>query len=344
MAAYEPFSQGPLARARRTVLEFDAARGLRFPCEVWEPTDAGIYPLIIFSHHSGGSRGTASYLCDHLSSHGYVVVAMDHSETVDPALARPPQESEQERSARWDALISARVPDVEFLLDRVLRTNGWGGAAQPDPQRIGIAGHSFGGWTALAGAQADPHFAAVAALAPGGSSQRNPGILPLTLSFEGARAVPSLYLAARDDTSLPLAGIREIFDRAPHPKRLVVLSRADHLHFADDVERNHEAVRTMALPPALAGIQQAMRPIADLCSGEQAHRFVCGLTVSHFDAYLKADPAARDFLDGTSMPSLPAAASTGIRSPDRYTIRAAARAAWRQLPPARFGNREAHSS
>ncbi|MGZ3520871.1 MAG: alpha/beta hydrolase [Vulcanimicrobiaceae bacterium] len=32
----------------------------------------GTYPLIVFSHHSGGHRRTATFLCTHLSSHGYV--------------------------------------------------------------------------------------------------------------------------------------------------------------------------------------------------------------------------------------------------------------------------------
>ncbi|MDQ2817026.1 MAG: hypothetical protein M3T49_02280 [Candidatus Eremiobacteraeota bacterium] len=38
---------------------------------------AGTRALIVFSHHSGGHRRAATYLCTHLSSHGYVAAALD---------------------------------------------------------------------------------------------------------------------------------------------------------------------------------------------------------------------------------------------------------------------------
>lgn len=37
-------------------------------------------PLIVFSHYSGGHRRSATFLCTHLASHGYVVAVLDHSE------------------------------------------------------------------------------------------------------------------------------------------------------------------------------------------------------------------------------------------------------------------------
>jgi hypothetical protein len=38
-----------------------------------------------------------------------------------------------------------------------------------------------------------------------------------------------------------------------------------------------------------------MRPIEELCSGEQAHLFVRGLTLAHFDAVLKGIAASQRF-------------------------------------------------
>jgi len=32
-----------------------------------------------------------------------------------------------------------------------------------------------------------------------------------------------------------------------------------------------------------------MRPIAELCSGKEAHRFICDVTREHFDATLKGN-------------------------------------------------------
>ena len=79
---------------------------------------------------------------------------------------------------------------------------------------------------------------------------------------------------------------------------MVVLRRADHLHFMDDVEKLHEAVRSMAWPGELAWLPNEMRPISELCSGEEAHTFARGLTLAHMDAVLKANEDARAFLAG----------------------------------------------
>jgi hypothetical protein len=133
-------------------------------------------------------------------------------------------------------------------------------------------------------------------MGPGGSSRPRSGILPLTLTFAWGRDVPTLYLAAEDDTLIPLAGVVELFDRTPASKRMFILRRADHQHFLDDVEGEHEAVRTMPFPPEAAWIPAAMRPMAELCSGEQAHVFARGLTLAHLDATLREMDGAKRFL------------------------------------------------
>jgi hypothetical protein len=40
-----------------------------------------------------------------------------------------------------------------------------------------------------------------------------------------------------------------------------------------------------------------MRPIAELCSGEQAHLFTRGLTLCHFDTVIRKNGEARRLLD-----------------------------------------------
>lgn len=331
---YDPFGRGRFPVGVRTVQTLDTARGREFSCEIWYPAaarhagqdmtrgtqdffkapigdaqqgqaavrdadaQAGIYPLIVYSHHSGGNRRAATFLCTHLSSHGYVVAALDHSEVVALELARKGDETEEEKLARWEALIASRVPDVSFLLDRMLDDAAWESGAKVDPANVGIVGHSFGGWTALAAPDSERRIRAVVALAPGGSSQPRPGILPVKLAFAWGRDVPTLYLVAENDASLPLAGMYEIYERTPATKRLVVLRRADHMHFMDNVEGMHEAVRMMPFTGELAWLPQEMRPIAELCSGEQSHLFVRGLTLCHMDAILKRRQTAQQFLDG----------------------------------------------
>jgi dienelactone hydrolase len=289
----------------RTIQALDTARNRPFNCEIWYPAtvpsrDAaavpGTYPLIIYSHPSGGHRRAATFLCTHLCSHGYVVAALDHSEAVVAELKRRDGETEEQKTARWNAVIANRVPDVRFLLDHLLAN--WNSEAKLDPTRIGIVGHSLGGWTALAATTVEQRIRAVVALAPGGSSQPRPGILPLKLAFDWRRDVPTLYLVGENDTSLPLAGMYELFQRTPATKQMVILRRADHMHFMDNVEEMHELVRAMPIAGELAWLPREMRPIAELCSGEQARLFVRGLALCHLDARLRQHEEAQLFLVG----------------------------------------------
>jgi predicted dienelactone hydrolase len=310
--AYDPFARGPFAAGVRTLDAFDAARARVFPLELWYPArgdtgtpelrDAppldGTLPLVAFSHASGGGRRGSSFLCTHLASHGYVVAALEHSEAIAPELARTADETPERRAARIEGWIANRVPDVRFVLDHLLAVADLGRNTTLDATRIGLAGMSFGGWTALAAAGEDARVRSVVALAPAGSTQRMPGMIPAELHFEGRRAVPALYIVAENDASLPLRGMEELYARAPAPKRIVVLRRADHMHFMDDTETRHEATRTATFPGELAWLPAAMRPIGELVSGEEAHAAVRGLATAHFDATLRDRAEACALLAG----------------------------------------------
>jgi dienelactone hydrolase len=332
-AQYDPFGRGRFPVGVVTVDAPDAVRGRVYPCEIWYPAtpqyagqdvapetqdffpvpgrdtprrqaavrDAavqpGTYPLVVYSHHGLGHRRVATFLCTHLASHGYVVAALDHSEVVAEELAPQPGQSAEQRAPRIAAWIANRVPDIRLLLDRLL-TGAWESATALDPTRIGIVGHSFGGWTALAAPDVERRIQAVVAHAPGGTSQPRPGIIPVKLAFNWGRDVPTLYLAAEQDVPVPLAGVDELFDRTPGSPQMVVLRRADHQHFVDEVEHEHEAARAMSFPEEGAWIPKAMLPIGELCSGEQAHLLVRGLTLCHLDATLRNQAEARRLLAG----------------------------------------------
>ena len=331
---YDPFVRGRFPVGVRTIQGLDAARDRRFPCEIWYPAAAqhagqdiapetqdtftvplpnahrsqtavrnatarpGTYPLIIFSHRSHGNRRQSTFLCTHLSSHGYLVAALDHSEIIAAELAGKEGETDEQKTARVEAWIANRVPDIRFLLDHLLNDTAWDSEAKPDPTRIGIVGHSFGGWTALAAVEVERRIGAVVALAPGGNSRPKPGIIPGKLSFTWGRDVPTLYLVAENDVPLPLAGMYELFERTQATKQLIILRRADHMHFEDNVEEMHEIVRAMPHTGEGAWIPKEMRPIAELCSGDRGQLFVRGLTLCHMDATLKRQEGAQRLLSG----------------------------------------------
>ncbi|HEX3062236.1 MAG TPA: dienelactone hydrolase family protein [Usitatibacter sp.] len=286
---YDPFEPGDSPVAVRTLEAFDAARERRFPCEVWHPAvHGGPHPLVVFSHASGFHRRQSTFLCAHLASHGYVVAALDHSEVVAPELRRREGESAQQKDARIRGWIANRVPDVRFLIDRMLDRAFLDPSMHPDPGRIGLAGHSFGGWTVLATPESDERVAAIVAMAPAGASNPPPGIIPCTLTFEWKRAVPTLYLVAEADTALPMEGMRELFARNRSPSRMFVLRDADHGHFFDE-------------PTAAPG----------QCAPAEAHRFTCALALCHFDAVLRGDARAAAFLQRDAGREL---AARGVRA------------------------------
>ena len=290
--AYDPFAAGPFPVEARTIEAVDERRGRQFSCEIWNPAQPGVYPLIVFSHAAGNHRRGASFLCTHLCSHGYIVASMDHSEVTVPELRPRKNEPAEQKAARIDAVVASRVPDTQLLLRQLA------GEPSIDWDRLGIAGHSFGGWTALAMPDVEPRIRAVVALAPGGASNPRPGVLPLNLAFDWSRDIPTLYLVAENDACLPLSGMYELFHRTPSTKQMFILRRADHLHFMDDAATLHEGFRTANLSPELAAIQRDMLPIAGLCSPEMAYQFARGLALSHFDAVLQGREDARRFLAG----------------------------------------------
>jgi predicted dienelactone hydrolase len=132
---YDPFVTGPHPVGSRTWQARDEARDRLFTCEIWYPAEPdqlrsaddngelrdaaprpGVHPLVVFSRFSGGGRRVSSFLCRHLTSHGYAVAALDHSEVAAPELAARPGETPEQRAARVDAVMASRVPDVCFLL------------------------------------------------------------------------------------------------------------------------------------------------------------------------------------------------------------------------------------
>jgi dienelactone hydrolase len=240
-------------------------------------------PLVLFSHSSYGHRRQSSFLCAHLASHGYVVAAADHSGNTFAEWANRGSGGEaltdEQRDARIQKVIDDRVPDVRLLLDELL-----GGAAgevseRIDRRRVGVVGWSFGGWAMLAALEADDRFGAVVALAPAGSSNPLPGIIPATLTFAWRREVPALYLVAEEDRFTPLSGMYELFERTPSRKQMFILRHADHGHFADQIE-------------------------ARSCPQEHAHLFTRGLALAHLDATLQEHAAARRFLAGDPIAAL----------------------------------------
>src|SRR4029077_15254151 len=103
-------------------------------------------PLVVFSHGAGGNGSGYAWFGQYLASHGYLVAMVYHyrANTFDSSALYV-------RNRLWQ-----RPRDVSLDITRLLADKTWG--PHIDPNQIGAAGHSQGGFTALwlGGAKVNP--------------------------------------------------------------------------------------------------------------------------------------------------------------------------------------------
>ncbi len=221
---------------------------------VWTPAGTSpdrTYPLIVFSHGFTGCNGRSLFLTRALAAHGYLVMAPMHADNrcglwrQDGRTDIPPEpraERPFNRAAGWtDRVYRGRRRDIETVMDRALAGPVLG--VRTDPRRIGIAGHSLGGYAgmALAGAWPswrDPRVGAVLALSPYAEPFLNPGGGLETL------AVPVMLQGGTLDSDVTPVNIRpgSVYDRIGGPKYYVEFAGTAHIGWTDRVDQNHDAI------------------------------------------------------------------------------------------------------
>jgi predicted dienelactone hydrolase len=94
-------------------------------------------PLIMLSHGRGSNGLLYAWFAEYLAARGYIVAAINHyrANTYDANIAYL-------ANKLWQ-----RPVDIALAISFLLRAEPWGPAIDPD--RIGVAGHSQGGFTAL---------------------------------------------------------------------------------------------------------------------------------------------------------------------------------------------------
>jgi predicted dienelactone hydrolase len=126
------------------------------PLKIYLPGDiVNPAPVVLVSHGLGGSREGSTYLGEHWSAAGYVVVAIQHPGSDESVWKDAP------KLKRMDALkkaangqsFMARISDVGLVLDYL--ESSLHSATHPlyqrvDPSRIAMSGHSFGAVTSQA--------------------------------------------------------------------------------------------------------------------------------------------------------------------------------------------------
>lgn len=217
----------------------------------------GPYPMVVFSHGNGGVRFQSVYLTEHLASHGFVVAAPDHvgntfADLIDERRALP---------AAKAALL--RPTDVSRTLDALLDPARAGIVSSlGDAEHVGVAGHSFGAYTAIriAGASIDVEALERDCAAHGGpvcdgwegvegvASQLDPRFsAALSQAAAGSQAFFAIDRNGYQDVAMPLmlqAGSLDqiadppveafpVFEALLTPSFLMEIAGAGHFTFSD---------------------------------------------------------------------------------------------------------------
>jgi predicted dienelactone hydrolase len=154
-----PFDPSQAGDAQVQVLGLqlnDQKRDRKIPVDVyWSNASTADKPVIVFSHGFASVRTDMRYLAEHLASHGYIVVALEHpgSNATHTDLAI----KNNTRLIQPQEFLE-RPKDISFVLDELEKLNQK--ANQPLQGKIAtnnamVIGYSFGGGTALAIAGAE---------------------------------------------------------------------------------------------------------------------------------------------------------------------------------------------
>ena len=140
------------ARARLHSLAFRAQHGLA--------AMAGPHPVLIFYPGGQSHRLSNAGLCEMLASLGYVVFGLDAPRDT-PMLVFPDGRQVMGPMAEDEDYLWPRVADLRFLLDQIASLNVDGPVAgQLDLERVGMFGHSRGGYLSNIMAVADERIKA----------------------------------------------------------------------------------------------------------------------------------------------------------------------------------------
>ncbi len=188
----------------------------------------GVFPLLLFSHGNGGMRMQNAFWCEHMASHGYIVMAPDHTGNsaltfVDGRLV-PMQQGKEARTLS----AADRPKDLSFLIDEMDKMNKGNDSrflGRVDMARIGAAGHSFGGFTCTWLVNTDARVRAIAPMA---------GAAPAADRVKFDCPV-MLLIAAEDDTlgADRMADRRRYYAESRGPRHAVEFKNAGHFSFTE---------------------------------------------------------------------------------------------------------------
>ncbi|QLL29381.1 alpha/beta hydrolase [Thermosynechococcus sichuanensis E542] len=274
-------------------------------------------PVVIVSHGLGANRYSYRYLCQHLASHGFAVIALEHVGSSTRQVLSFPMGYISPRTAAQEFL--DRPLDVTFVLNRLEafpeQLYPWAGRL--NLERVAMIGQSFGGYTALALAGAPLDFQQLRrhctrsvldsfnvslllqcqaqALPPKVYSLKDPrvqaviAVNPITSAVFSPESlsqlkIPVMFVAASDDTIAPAVD-EQIYPftwlRTPD-RYLVLMDDATHFSTIGEAGQNEPV---LPIPKSLVG-----------ATPPRSRAYLRGLSLAFLQLYLLGDEQARHWL------------------------------------------------
>jgi predicted dienelactone hydrolase len=299
----------------------DRTRDRAVPFDLYLPETRSSAPVLVISHGVAEDRQTFAYLAEHLASHGFAVVALEHTGGDGNRLRRylagleaPPAATE----------LLDRPRDVTYVLDELQRQM----QTEPDLQnrfnleQVGLIGHSLGGYTILALAGATLNFEQVqkdcnpnqslnlsvmlqcraTEIPPDPPTYQDArikavfAINPLSSTVFGKQGisqirVPVAFVAGSDDIFTPAVPeqIRPFTWLQTPNKYLLLIEKGTH--FSAQMPSTGE--QTFPLPSSLTGPDPAL-----------VHAYMKALSLAFFQTHLLGQPEAQSYLSASYVRSL----------------------------------------
>ena len=246
----------------------------------------GKWPLLVFSHGSGGTRVGYVFFTEFMASHGFVVMAADHIGNSRYTIVNG--KTVAAGGPRGQASAADRPTDVSFLIDMAARMNNGSDsrfAGRIDLEKIAAAGMSFGGSTTQNVVEKEKRVKAGVMLAPGGPTGDRTNF-----------STPVFMMIGTEDSTIRAAGTarnRAYYEASKGPHYLVEIKDAGHYTFTSVDQYNPEYGNGIG-----HGKRVNTAPDQDVTflSPEESHKIINAYSLAFFNVYVRDQPGYKEFL------------------------------------------------
>jgi len=249
----------------------------------------GPYPIVLFSHGAYGVRYQSVFFTIPLASHGYIVASMDHpGNTLYDILAF---------GYDMDVVVTSsmdRPTDAIMSLTAVTHRNEVPG----DPfyksmitDKVGMSGHSFGGFLSLLMGNLDPRIKAIVPMSPASGWLDLMGYPPSELE------IPTMLMGGlKDKTLSPDQDLLPLWPKLPSPKGFLRFHTGGHYTFSDICSLDLMKVAD------ILDFGDAEDALEDGCGEENlpvavAHPLINQMGIGFFNYYLRGSTDSLQYFD-----------------------------------------------